>query len=364
MEGEGDWEIEITATRRAAAGIITHIGQVISGQPKVGDKAIAEVDMVRRHNIMRNHTATHLLHKALHEILGDHARQAGSLVAPTHLRFDFTQPDAMTPEQIERVEKMVNEAVAADMPVVKVTKSLDEARKEGAMALFGEKYGEVVRTISILEDEDDKYSYELCGGTHLDRTSDIGAFLIVSEGSAAAGIRRIEAVTGRGAYELIQKRFKTLKQTAGVLKSAVEEVPAKVESLQEEISDLKKELANLRAQSALSFFNLQLSNLQTVKDANVLALEIPDSTVDTLRMLADKFREKYPKAGVAVLVTGSTVIAVVTEDLVKRGLKAGDLITGIGGKGGGRPNLAQGSLAGDVKDALGKLSKVVEEKLK
>jgi alanyl-tRNA synthetase len=367
-----DWEIEITATRRAAAGIISHIGQVISGQPKVGDKAVAEVDTARRHNIMRNHTATHLLHKALHEVLGDHARQAGSLVSPKYLRFDFTQPDAMTPEQIERVEKMVNEAIAADMPVVKITKSLDEAKKEGAMALFGEKYGEIVRTISILESDsllsektDAKYSFELCGGTHIDRTSDIGAFIIVSEGSAAAGIRRIEAVTGRGAHELINKRFKTLKQTAGVLKSNVEEVPAKVESLQDEISDLKKELANLRAQSALTTFNLQLANVQTVKDANVLAVEIPDSNADTLRMLADKFREKYPKAGAAVLVTGPTVIAVVTEDLVKRGLKAGDIIQSIGGKGGGRPNLAQGSLPdGNVSDALSKVAKAVEEKLK
>ena len=367
-----EWEIEITSVRRAAAGTITHIGQVISGQPKVGDKAVAEVDIARRHNIMRNHTATHLLHKALHEILGDHARQAGSLVSPKYLRFDFTQPDGMTSEQIERVEKMVNEAIAADMPVVKVTKSLDEAKKEGAMALFGEKYGETVRTVSILdsdsslsENAEAKYSYELCGGTHIDRTSDIGAFIIVSEGSAAAGIRRIEAVTGRGAYELINKRFKTLKQTAGSLKSSVEEVPAKVDALQDEVSELKKELANLRAQSALTTFNLQLANVQTVKDVNVLAVEIPDANVDTLRMLADKFREKYPKAGAAVLVTGATVIAVVTEDLVKRGLKAGDIITGIGGKGGGRPNLAQGSLPeGNVADALNKVAKSVEEKLK
>ncbi len=371
---EGGWEIEITSVRRAAAGIITHIGQVISGQPKVGDKAVAEVDIVRRHNIMRNHTATHLLHKALHEVLGDHARQAGSLVSPKYLRFDFTQPDGMTPEQIERVEKMVNEAIAADMPVVKVTKSLDEAKKEGAMALFGEKYGETVRTISILESDsslsengEGKYSYELCGGTHIDRTSDIGAFIIVSEGSAAAGIRRIEAVTGRGAYELINKRFKTLKQTAGTLKSSVEEVPAKVEALQDEVSDLKKQLADLRMQSALSSFVFHLNNVQVVKDVNVLAAEIPNADTDTLRSLADKFREKYPKAGAAVLVTGSTVIAVVTEDLVKRGLKAGDLITGIGGKGGGRPNLAQGSLPasrGNVSEAVGKLSKIVEEKVK
>ncbi|NTW13125.1 MAG: alanine--tRNA ligase, partial [Anaerolineales bacterium] len=363
----GGWEIEVSAMRRASAGVIVHIGTVISGQPKVGDKAVAEVDVARRHDIMRNHTATHLLHKALHAVLSDQAKQAGSLVAPDRLRFDFNHPEAMTPEQIERVEKMVNEAIAADMPVHKQTKSLDEAKKEGAMALFGEKYGETVRTISILESDSStvgKYSYELCGGTHLERTSDIGVFLIVSEGSVAANVRRIEAFTGRGAHELIAKRFKTLKQAAGALKTSLDEVPLKVELLQDEVADLKKELASLRAQQAVSAFNTQLANVQIVKEVNVLAVEVPDSTVDTLRMLADKFREKYPKGGAAVLVTGSTVIAVLTEDLVKAGLKAGDLITGIGGKGGGRPNLAQGSIAGDVKETLGRLPKLIEEKLK
>jgi alanyl-tRNA synthetase len=363
-----DWEIEVTGMRRASAGVIVHVGEVISGQPKVGDNAIAEVDLTRRHDIMRNHTATHLLHKALHTVLSDQANQAGSLVAPDRLRFDFNYPEAMTPGQIERVEKMVNDAIAADMPVQKQTKSLDEAKKEGAMALFGEKYGETVRTISIMEDAG-KYSYELCGGTHLERTSDIGAFLVLSESSVAANVRRIEAVTGRGAYDLVSKRFKTLKQAAGALKTSLDEVPLKVEMLQDEVADLKKELANLRAQQALSTFNAQLANTQTVKDINVLAVEVPDANVDTLRMLADKFREKYPKSGAAVLVTGnvstggSTVIAVLTEDVVKRGLKAGDLITSIGGKGGGRPNMAQGSLNGDFKDALGKLFKVIEEKL-
>ncbi len=382
---EAGWQIEVTGMRRASAGVIVHIGEVISGHPKVGDKAIAEVDMARRHDIMRNHTATHLLHKALHEVLGDHARQAGSLVAPTHLRFDFTQPDAMTPEQVERVERMVNEAIAEDMPVHKETKSLEEAKKEGAMALFGEKYGEIVRTISILESDSSsysksmlsesggsklphskEYSYELCGGTHLDHTSDIGEFLIVSEGSAAAGIRRIEAVTGRGAYDLISKRFKALKQAAGTLKSSIEEVPHKVQSLEEELSEAKKQIAALRTQAALSMFNLQLANVQTVKDVNVLVLEIPNADADTLRTLADKFREKYPKNGVAVLASGATIISVVTQDLVKRGLKAGDIIQSIGGKGGGRPNMAQGSLPDglQVKDALGKVAKAVEEKLK
>ncbi len=367
---EGTWQIEVTAMRRASAGVIVHIGTVISGQPKVGDKAIAEVDMARRHDIMRNHTATHLLHKALHTVLSDQAKQAGSLVAPTHLRFDFNHPEALTAEQLERIERMVNEAVAADMPVHKESKSLDDAKKEGAMALFGEKYGETVRTISILEGslgsstaERTKYSYELCGGTHLERTSDIGAFLIVSEGSVAANVRRIEAVTGRGAYELIHKRFKTLKQTAGALKSSVDDVPSKVMVLQDEVSDLKKELADLRAQQALSTFNLQLANVQTVKDVDILAVEIPNVDADTLRMLADKFREKYPKGGAAVLATGSTVLAVLTEDLVKRGVKAGDLITGMGGKGGGRPNMAQGSLSGEIKESLKKVAGILEGKL-
>ena len=368
------WEIEITAMRRPSAGVIVHIGTVISGQPKVGDKCIAEVDMVRRHDIMRNHTATHLLHKALHTVLSDQAKQAGSLVAPDRLRFDFNHPEAMTSEQLERVERMVNDAIAANMPVHKQVRSLDEAKKEGAMALFGEKYGETVRTISIMESdlESDsstvgKYSYELCGGTHLERTSDIGAFLILSESSVAANVRRIEAVTGRGAYDLIHKRFKTLKQTAGVLKTSLDEVPMKVEMLQDEVADLKRELASLRGQQAISAFTAQLASIQTVKDVHVLAVEIPGSTVDTLRMLADKFREKYPKGGAAVLVAGSTVIAVLTEDLVKRGLKAGDLITGIGGKGGGRPNLAQGSLPasrGNVSEALARLPDVLEAKLK
>ena len=385
---EGGWQIEVTDIRKPSAGIIVHVGTVISGQPKVGDKAVAEVDMTRRHDIMRNHTATHLLHAALHQVLGQHARQAGSLVAPTHLRFDFTHPEAMTPEQIERVEHIVNDAVTADMEVTPKLRAREDAIAEGAMALFGEKYGETVRTITIISssgsetpteheleesnvhptaavEHEHKYSYELCGGTHLDRTSDVGAFIIVSEGSAAAGIRRIEAVTGRGAYELIAKRFKMLKQIAGILKSSLEEVPLKVESLQDEISDLKKELASLRAQRAMSTFSDQLSAVQVVKDVNVLAMEIPDSNADTLRMLADKFREKYPKAGAAVLVTGSTVVAVLTEDLVKKGLKAGDLITGIGGRGGGRPNMAQGSLPdGDIQSALGKVAKALEEKLK
>ncbi|MEW5938905.1 MAG: alanine--tRNA ligase [Chloroflexota bacterium] len=387
MGGRGGWQIEITAMRRASAGVIVHIGTVISGQPRVGDLAVAEVDATRRHDIMRNHTATHLLHKALHTVLGEHARQAGSLVAPTHLRFDFTHPEAMTPEQIERVERIVNEAVAADMEVLPKLKSREDAIAEGAMALFGEKYGETVRTITITPptsgvpddllgahptadvEKQNKYSYELCGGTHLDRTSDVGAFIIVSEGSAAAGIRRIEAVTGRGAYDLVARRFKLLKQAAAALKSSVEEIPARVESLQEELAEVKKELGGVRTQQAMSTFHLLLTEMAEVKGVNVLAAEISNATVDTLRALADRYREKYPQNAACVFASEAdgkiTLIASVTDDLAKRGLKAGDLITGIGGKGGGRPNMAQGSLPeGPAKDALNRVAKVVAEKVK
>ena len=373
--GGGPWEIEITEMRKPSAGIIVHVGEVVSGQSKVGDKAIAEIDMPRRHDIMRNHTATHLLHAALHQVLGDMARQAGSLVAPDRLRFDFTHPEAMTPEQIERVEKIVNDAVAADMAVMPKEKPREEAIKEGAMALFGEKYGETVRTLTITPDaEHERYSYELCGGTHLERTSDVGAFLITSEGSAAAGIRRIEAVTGRGAYDLIARRFKTLKQTAGLLKSSVEEIPHKVESLQEEVTDLKKELATLLSQSALSNFDQQLSKIEQIKGVNLLAVEIPGLDKDALGKLADTFREKYPENGICVVASPAennvVVMATVSHDLVKRGFKAGDLVGHIsrqlGAGGGGAPHLAfgGGKEVDKIGNALASVPKWVEAQSK
>jgi alanyl-tRNA synthetase len=327
---------------------------------------------------MRNHTATHLLHAALHEVLGESARQAGSLVAPDRLRFDFNHPEAMTPEQIERVEKIVNDAVAADMEVFPKLKSREDAIAEGAMALFGEKYGETVRTLTIApaglassttavrSNQEERYSYELCGGTHLDRTSDVGAFLITSEGSAAAGIRRIEAVTGRGAYDLIARRFRTLRQTAGLLKSSIEEIPHKVEILHDEISDLKKQLNAMQTEIASSKFSDQLENVQNVKGIHVLTMEIPNVDANTLRSLADKYREKFPMGSIAVLASGLMVISAVTNDLVERGVKAGDLITVIGGRGGGRPNMAQGSLPNSLKvnEALEKVSQTLDEKMK
>ncbi len=371
-EGEGVFEIEITEIRRPAAGLISHIGEVVSGKPKVGAKAVAEVDEARRHDIRRNHTATHLLHAALHQVLGEGARQAGSLVTPDRFRFDFNHPEAMTPEQIERVEKIVNESVVADYTVTPRTKSREEAVAEGAMALFGEKYGDVVRTITV-GDLEDKYSYELCGGTHLDRTSDVGAFIIVSEGSAAAGVRRIEAVTGRGAYELVAKRFKTLKSAAAVLKSSVEEVPSKAEMVMDELAVTKKQLAAARAELALATFSQQFANVAVVGGISLLVAQMPGLDKDSLTKLSDAFRAKFPENGVCVIAsTGETVsvMAAVTQDLIKKGIKAGDLVGHIsrqlGAGGGGAPHLAfgGGKDASKLPEALVSVKGWLEGKIK
>jgi alanyl-tRNA synthetase len=381
--GEPEWQIEVRDMRRPSAGVIVHVGEVIAGQPRVGDQAVAEVDLPRRHDIMRNHTATHLMHSALHTVLGEHARQAGSLVAPDRLRFDFNHPEAMTKAQLERVERIVNEAVAADMEVMPKLRSREDAIAEGAMALFGEKYGETVRTISILgtapggkvqdssvhptamSEHAHRYSYELCGGTHLERTSDVGVFLIVSEGSAAAGVRRIEAVTGRGSYELIRRRFAALEDTADTLRTSLDEVPGKVATLQNELARGKRDLAELRKQQAVLTFEAGLQSVRVLDGSSVLALEVPNADVDTLRALGDQFRAKYPLKAAAVLASGPVLLAVITEDLVKRGLKAADLIAAVGGRGGGRPNIAQGSLPSgqNLAGALEKLEPVVLGKI-
>lgn len=253
------------------------------------------------------------------------------------------------------------------------------------MALFGEKYGETVRTLTIaptdldssstaVRSEQKRYSYELCGGTHLERTSDVGAFIITSEGSAAAGIRRIEAVTGRGAYELIARRFKAAKKTAALLSATPEELPVKVENLQDEVAELRRELANLRAELALASFNSFLASKQVVNGINLLTAEIPGVDKDTLGKLADKFREMFPENGVCAIATAgennATVMAAVTQDLIKKGLKAGDLVGHIsrqlGAGGGGAPHLAFGG-GKDVEkvgEALASVPKWVEERMK
>ncbi len=347
ISGE-DWQIRVTGVRKPAAGVIVHVGEVVSGTPKVGDEVIARVDVRRRKDIMRNHTATHLLHAALHEVLGDHARQAGSLVAPDRLRFDFTHPEAVTNQQIEQIEQYVNEKILEDHELQIAHKSLQAALDEGATALFGEKYGETVRNISIGE-KDKLFSNELCGGTHCQRTGEIGTFIITGEGSVAAGIRRIEAVTGREAYHLIQRRFRVLNQAAATLMTTPDQLLDKAQAALADIKSMRNRIADLRQNLAAADFTRVLDNTSHIGGVDVLTAILKDADADTLRQMADRFRQRHPENGVAVLarvVAGRPrIIAAVTRDLVKRGLKAGDLVKFVakplGGGGGGCPTLAQ-----------------------
>ena len=368
--GQG-WEIRIDEMRKPAAGVIVHVGEVVRGEPRVNDAAIAAVDAHRRSDIMRNHTATHLLHAELRRVLGDHARQAGSLVAPDRLRFDFTHPKAVNQEELEEIEAGVNRRVLGNFRLKIVLKPLQQAIQEGAMALFGEKYAETVRNITI--GETDVFSNELCGGTHVDETGDIGLFLITSEGSAAAGIRRIEAVTGRGAYQLVQERFRLIQQASNLLETTAEDLPSRIEATLGELVQARKHVSELRRGQALTSFQEQLKNLPQVNGIPVLSAVAPEADADTLRSLADRFRQQYP-SGVAVLASITEgrpmVIALVTDDLVKRGLNAIDLVKQVagflGGGGGGRPNLAQagGKDAGRLPEALASVHSWVASKLK
>ena len=368
--GSPRWEIQVEDIRRPAAGILVHMGRVVKGEPRVGEIAVARVDAARRRDTIRNHTATHLLHAELHAVLGGHARQAGSLVAPDKLRFDFTHAEAVTPEQLEKIEAGVNRAILDNYRLKIETKPQAKAIEEGAMALFGEKYGDMVRTIAI--GGGDPFSYELCGGTHVEETGDIGLFLIVSESSAAAGVRRIEAVTGRAAYELVQRRFRALKRAAGLLNGTPEDVPVKIELLQDELADQHKRMMHLRQEAAASEFVRLLDGVPEVKGVPVLAVTLANADADTLRQMTDRFRQRYASG---VVVVGSAVegrpvlIAAVTDDLIKRGLHAGDLLKTIAkkidGSGGGRPNLAQagGKDAARLPEAIAAVAGYVEERL-
>ncbi len=368
--GSPRWEIQVEDIRRPAAGILVHMGRVVKGEPRVGEIAVARVDAARRRDTIRNHTATHLLHAELHAVLGEHARQAGSLVAPDKLRFDFTHAEAVTPEQLDKIEAGVNRAILENYRLKIETKPQAKAIAEGAMALFGEKYGDMVRTIAI--GDGDPFSYELCGGTHVEETGDIGLFLIVSESSAAAGVRRIEAVTGRAAYELVQRRFRALKRAASLLNGAPEDVPVKIELLQDELADQHKRMMHLRQEAAASEFVRLLNGVPEVKGVPVLAVTLANADADTLRQMTDRFRQRYASG---VVVVGSAVegrpvlIAAVTDDLIKRGLHAGDLLKTIAkkidGSGGGRPNLAQagGKDAARLPEAIAAVAGYVEERL-
>ncbi len=366
-----DWIIRVTGMRKPAAGVIVHVGKVVKGTPTVGDLALAQVDEDRRTQIMRNHTATHLLHTALHKVLGEHARQAGSLVAPDRLRFDFNHPEPMTREEILAVEAEVNHAILANYPLHIEEKPLQSAIDEGAMALFGEKYEAEVRTISIGDEE--RLSYELCGGTHVDETGDIGLFLITYEGSIASGVRRIEAVTGWRAYQLARERMNILDEINHFLGTAPVETVQKIKNLEDSRHAAEKEIEKLRTQLVTSAFDEQLDDTEDIEGIPVLKAILPDADMDVLREMADKFRQKYD-TGVALLASQQDekpiLIAVVTEDLINRGLHAGRLVQQVagivGGGGGGRPTLAQagGKDASKLSEALDQVAVYIRENLK
>jgi alanyl-tRNA synthetase len=368
------WEIRINEVIKPAAGMILHIGEVIKGNPKIGDKVIVEVDAKRRRDIMRNHTATHLLHAELRKVIGEHVRQAGSLVAPDHLRFDFTQNEPISEEVLEKVEEGVNQSILSNYPVTLEVKPLAKATDEGAMALFGEKYGESVRTISIMGES--RISYELCGGTHVNQTGDIGSFIILNESSVAAGIRRIEAITGVKAYEVIRQRMKNLRQISSKLSIPMENSFDRVNNLITENEKKIKEIGKLQEELAsIEFENNKNKDLQKKDQTTVYITTIGSIETESLRKLADKFRIQNPSS---VLAIGTkeinservTLLISITEDLVKnKGLNAVEMVKEagvlIGGGGGGKPTLAQagGNNSSNLPLALNKIRELVNSKI-
>ena len=346
------WEFAVHDMREPVAGVILHVGEVVRGTVRAGERARASVDAQRRWDIMRNHTATHLLHAGLRAVLGEHARQAGSLVAPDRLRFDFTHPRPLTADEIRRVQQLVTEAIFENMPLAVVEKPRQEAEGEGAMALFGETYGETVRTISIGSPR--RFSYELCGGTHVRQTGDIGPFVIVREESVGAGIRRIEALTGRQAQAYFERTAEALQRVADLLETTPEQAETQVATLLRERKALEGRVSSLQRQTAGEILH-RLPDEQ-IGDARVLIGLVPGCSADDLRALSDPFRTQHSTHAV---VLGSefdgkpVLIASLSADLTRRGMNAVDLVKTaarpIGGGGGGRATMAQ---AGG-KDARG-----------
>jgi alanyl-tRNA synthetase len=351
------WEVMVGDTRRPVAGVIVHSGQGVHGVVTEGAPAVAEVDMARRWDIMRNHTATHLLHAELRRVLGGHVRQAGSLVAPDRLRFDFTHPGTLSPQEIAAIEQGVNNWIYRNDPVTWRWMAYKDAVATGAMALFGEKYGDEVRVVEIgapsagfaSRSPLPVFSRELCGGSHVNNTGEIGVFHIGSEGSVGSGVRRVEAVTGRGAHALLQERLDLLHRTASALGVPETEVDRKAQALVEQVSSQQKELARLREDLARQEFKALLAQVVELEGGvKVLAQQVAAADANVMRQMTDWFRNQLG-SGVVVLGAGidgkPQLVAAVTDDLVARGVHAGRLVQAVakelGGGGGGRPNLAQ-----------------------
>jgi alanyl-tRNA synthetase len=355
------WQMEVTEAHQPVAGLIVHAGKVTRGTPRVGDSVWAGVDAERRLATARNHTATHLLQHALRQVLGAHVQQAGSLVTPDRLRFDFTHSGMLSRDELSQVELLVNRHILAGYPVRAEWSDYRAALNRGVIALFDEKYGDRVRVIQVGRDGQ-PLSQELCGGTHVDNTAVIGSFFIVSEASIGSGIRRIEAVTGQAAHRLARRRMALLEDVATTLSTTPDEVDRRAHELLEEMHSLGREIVTLRRSAAKDEISVLLESVTSIGDVQVLTgLTGSAGDMETLREMTDWLRDRL---GSAVVVLGAEIegkpnlVVAVTQDLVERGLHAGHIVKAaakeIRGGGGGRPTLAQagGSDASRLPQAL------------
>jgi len=357
--------IDIDDTRKPAPDLFIHRGTVAEGFVRVGDDAIAKIDGARRQSIRRNHTATHLLHKALRTVVGTDSHQAGSLVAPDRLRFDFTALDAVNGDQLRSIAEIVNGEVASDRPVETVETSYGDAVADGAMALFGEKYGDTVRMVRI-----DDVSKELCGGTHVARTGEIGPFVVTSEGSVASGVRRIEAVTGIAAVERILGQQRLIEDLGRELRVGWSEVPTQIRAMQERSRNQEREIERLRGQVAGAQSGDLLSRAVDIEGIKVLAARVTVENKGGLRQLGDRLRDSLQSGVIvigAVVEEKPSLLAMVTPDVTTRGVRAGDIIRAaaahIDGRGGGRPELAEagGKDASGLDSAIGAVPEIVRQ---
>jgi alanyl-tRNA synthetase len=356
---------QVQDTQKIQPDVFGHHGVVTTGELAVGDTIAANVDLDKRARTMRHHSVTHLMHKALREVLGYHVQQKGSLVDEDKTRFDFSHNQPMTADEIRRVEGMVNAEILKNEATTAKVMPIDEAQKTGAMMLFGEKYGDEVRVLDIGS------SRELCGGTHVARTGDIGLFRIVSEGGVAAGIRRVEAVAGTVAVQLAQQDRERIAHVAEVLKSQPQEIELKLSAVMESVKALEKELAKLKGKMASSQGDSLADSAVDVKGVKVLAVRLDGADVKTLRDTLDQLKNKLKSSAIVLAASEGekvSLIAGVTQDLIAK-VKAGELVnfvaTQVGGKGGGRPDMAQagGTNAAALPAALESVRDWVEQRL-
>ena len=358
----------VSDVQKDKAGKYLHHGSVESGEFSVDDTVSAEVCADRRHAIMRAHSATHLLQAALRQVLGDHVQQAGSLVEPDHLRFDFTHFSAMTPEEIDRVQEIVNDNILEGVPVVTEVLPIEEARRKGATALFGEKYGDTVRVVEMGD-----VSMEFCGGTHLDNTAKAGAFCIISESSIASGVRRIEAFTGKESLKLAARRRTMLGRVADIMKTTPRELTHRAENFTNELRELRQNLSRMKDRLFSGEVDRSLFTAANVKGAKVVTAVRTDIDANDLRKLGDFIKERDPDS-VAVLASVAddkiTLLAVCGANSVARGMHAGKLVKEVsaacGGSGGGKPDSAMGGAkdASKLDAALASVEKYVADNIK